>query len=105
MATDPAVRGAGAGRALLVDGLDRVAARGGDLVWCDARVTAAGFYERIGFTVVTERVRQAGHRPARGHGDRRVRPAGASPLELIPGIAPARKASTNSRWSSWVRRA
>jgi predicted GNAT family N-acyltransferase len=54
MATDPAVRGSGAGRALLVDGLARVAARGGDLVWCDARVTAAGFYEGHGFTVVTE---------------------------------------------------
>jgi predicted GNAT family N-acyltransferase len=54
MATDPAVRGSGAGRALLVDGLARVAARGGDLVWCDARVTAAGFYERQGFSVVTE---------------------------------------------------
>jgi predicted GNAT family N-acyltransferase len=54
MATDPAVRGSGAGRALLVDGLARVAARGGDLVWCDARVGAAGFYERMGFTVVTE---------------------------------------------------
>jgi predicted GNAT family N-acyltransferase len=54
MATDPAVRGTGAGRALLVDGLARVAARGGDLVWCDARVSAAGFYERMGFAVVTE---------------------------------------------------
>jgi predicted GNAT family N-acyltransferase len=54
MATDPAVRGAGAGRALLVDGLARVAARGGDLVWCNARVPAAGFYERRGFAVVTE---------------------------------------------------
>jgi predicted GNAT family N-acyltransferase len=54
MATDPAVRGAGAGRALVAEGLARVAARGGDLVWCDARVAAAGFYERMGFTVVTE---------------------------------------------------
>ncbi len=53
MATDPAVRGSGAGRALVVEGLTRVAARGGDLVWCDARVPAAGFYERMGFTVVT----------------------------------------------------
>ena len=53
MATDPAVRGTGAGRALVVEGLTRVAARGGDLVWCDARVAAAGFYERMGFTVVT----------------------------------------------------
>ena len=53
MATDPALRGAGAGRALIVEGLARVAARGGDLVWCDARVAAAGFYERMGFAVVT----------------------------------------------------
>jgi predicted GNAT family N-acyltransferase len=54
MATEPDVRGTGAGRALVVEGLARVAARGGDLVWCDARVPAVGFYERMGFTVVTE---------------------------------------------------
>jgi predicted GNAT family N-acyltransferase len=54
MATDPEVRGTGAGRALVDEGLHRVAELGGDLVWCDARVTAAGFYERMGFTVVTE---------------------------------------------------
>jgi predicted GNAT family N-acyltransferase len=54
MATDPAVRGSGAGRDLVVEGLARVAARGGDRVWCDARVPAVGFYERMGFTVVTE---------------------------------------------------
>jgi ribosomal protein S18 acetylase RimI-like enzyme len=51
MATDPAVRGSGAGRALVTAGLSRVAARGGDLVWCDARQAAAGFYERMGFAV------------------------------------------------------
>jgi predicted GNAT family N-acyltransferase len=54
MATDPAVRGSGAGTALVADGLSRLAARGGDLVWCDARASAAGFYERMGFIVVTE---------------------------------------------------
>ncbi|HEY0126469.1 MAG TPA: GNAT family N-acetyltransferase [Blastococcus sp.] len=53
MATDATVRGTGAGRALVVAGLDAVAARGGDLLWCDARVAAVGFYERMGFTVVT----------------------------------------------------
>jgi predicted GNAT family N-acyltransferase len=53
MATDPAGRGAGAGRALVTAGLARVAARGGDLVWCDARVAAAGFYARMGFRIVT----------------------------------------------------
>jgi predicted GNAT family N-acyltransferase len=54
MATDPRVRGLGVGRALVADGLVRVAARHGDLVWCDARKAAVGFYERIGFIAVTD---------------------------------------------------
>src|SRR3954468_9021669 len=54
MATDPLARGTGAGRALVAEGLARVAALGGDLVWCDARLAAVGFYERMGFVVVTE---------------------------------------------------
>ena len=54
MATDPAVRGSGAGRALVDAGLALIVDRGGDLVWCDARAAAVGFYERMGFTVVTE---------------------------------------------------
>jgi predicted GNAT family N-acyltransferase len=54
MATDPRVRGLGTGRALVAEGLIRVAQRGGDLVWCDARKAAVGFYERIGFTSVTD---------------------------------------------------
>ncbi|SNS72745.1 Predicted N-acyltransferase, GNAT family [Geodermatophilus pulveris] len=52
MATEPAVRGAGTGRVLLEACLATVAGRGGDLLWCDARTTAAGFYERFGLTVV-----------------------------------------------------
>jgi predicted GNAT family N-acyltransferase len=63
MATEVAVRGSGAGRALLLDGLERVAARGGDLVWCDARTTAAGFYAHYGFTVVTEQFDKPGIGP------------------------------------------
>jgi ribosomal protein S18 acetylase RimI-like enzyme len=54
MATDPRVRGLGVGRALVAEGLIRVSQRGGDLVWCDARQAAVGFYERIGFTAVTD---------------------------------------------------
>ena len=54
MATEPAVRGTGAGRALVVAGLARVVRLGGDLVWCDARAAASGFYARLGFRVVTE---------------------------------------------------
>ena len=54
MATDPSVRRTGTGRALVREGLARVTRLGGDLVWCNARATAAGFYERLGFRVVTE---------------------------------------------------
>jgi predicted N-acetyltransferase YhbS len=54
MATDPRVRGLGVGRALVAEGLSRVVQRGADLVWCDARAAAVGFYRRIGFRPVTE---------------------------------------------------
>jgi predicted GNAT family N-acyltransferase len=66
MATEVAVRGSGAGRAMVDDGLRRVAERGGDVVWCDARVSAAGFYERMGFTVVTEEYDKPGIGPHLG---------------------------------------
>jgi ribosomal protein S18 acetylase RimI-like enzyme len=48
------VRGRGVGRALVAEGLSRVSAMGAQLVWCDARKAAVGFYRRMGFTVVTE---------------------------------------------------
>jgi predicted GNAT family N-acyltransferase len=63
MATDAAERGTGVGRAMVAHGLARVAARGGDLVWCHARVTAAGFYERMGFTAVTSEYDKPGIGP------------------------------------------
>jgi predicted GNAT family N-acyltransferase len=75
MATDMAVRGSGAGRTMVEDGLQRVGSRGGDLVWCDARTSAAGFYERMGFTVVTEEFEKPGIGPHVGMVIE-VRPAG-----------------------------
>jgi predicted GNAT family N-acyltransferase len=75
MATDTAVRGGGAGRAMVEDGLQRVADRGGDLVWCDARTSAAGFYERMGFTMVTDEFDKPGIGPHVGMVIE-VRPAG-----------------------------
>lgn len=44
MATDPEVRGLGCGRALLEAVADHAAGRAGDVLWCNARSTAAGFY-------------------------------------------------------------
>lgn len=49
MATLPSVRGAGYGRALLQTCFDHIRAHGGRLLWCNARVVALGFYERLGF--------------------------------------------------------
>ncbi len=68
MATDEAVRGTGSGRALVTAGLAPVAARAGDLVWCTARVPAAGSYERMGSTAVTGPSDAAADRPPRRDG-------------------------------------
>jgi GNAT superfamily N-acetyltransferase len=55
MATDPAVRGSGVGRALL-DYLDQHIRSRSHVrhVWCNARVPAAGFYRRAGWRVESE---------------------------------------------------
>ncbi len=54
MATDAAVRGAGFGAALLAACIDHVAAAGGGELWCNARMSAVGFYRRAGFEVLSE---------------------------------------------------
>ena len=52
MATDPAHQGRGLGSAVVRRLLAHVAAEGASVLWCNARVSAQGFYERLGF--VTE---------------------------------------------------
>lgn len=54
MATDPAARGTGLGRRLVQAAVDHVGAHDGDLIWCNARVGAEGFYARLRFRTVTE---------------------------------------------------
>lgn len=49
MATLPDVRGRGYGAALLRLCIEYAAARGGRVAWCNARTSAAGFYEALGF--------------------------------------------------------
>ncbi len=49
MASDPAHRGEGYGEAALRHGVVEAAARGGALMWCNARTVALGFYDRFGF--------------------------------------------------------
>lgn len=48
MATDPAVRNLGVGSAVLAALIEHVALAGGGILWCNARVTARGLYERGG---------------------------------------------------------
>ena len=52
MATIPEMQGRGAGRALVTAGIGTAIADGATLMWCNARVTACGFYERLGFAPV-----------------------------------------------------
>jgi GNAT superfamily N-acetyltransferase len=52
MATEPELRGAGAGRLALDLCIAHAADRGGSVAWCNARIEAVGFYERLGWAVV-----------------------------------------------------
>jgi GNAT superfamily N-acetyltransferase len=49
MAVDPRRQGQGVGSVLLTAALERLAARGATLLWCNARMSAVAFYERGGF--------------------------------------------------------
>lgn len=54
MATLLDYRGQGIGRALLDAGLERIAKRSAKLIWCNARESAFGFYEKAGFETLGE---------------------------------------------------
>ena len=53
-ATEPDVRGAGYGAALVAACVEHAAASGGGELWCNARMGAVGFYRRLGFDVVSD---------------------------------------------------
>jgi predicted GNAT family N-acyltransferase len=55
MAIEPELRGAGVGRKILAALDEMMRARTPvPLLWCNARVTAIGFYQRCGWTIVSE---------------------------------------------------
>lgn len=54
MATSNDVRGTGVGGQLLQTCIDHARGRSGTLLWCNARIPAAGFYRRYGFKSVGE---------------------------------------------------
>lgn len=51
MATSPQVRRRGYGAALVLAGCAYVAGKGGAWLWCDARLSAVGFYQKLGFEI------------------------------------------------------
>lgn len=63
MATHRERRGCGIGSALLRAGLAAAADAGVALVWCNARTSAVGFYERFGFVVSSAEFLTAGGIP------------------------------------------
>lgn len=54
MASATAARGRGYGAAVLHAGEAEAAARGAELMWCNGRTEARGFYERHGYQTVGE---------------------------------------------------
>ena len=52
MVTEPAYRGQGLGRDLLEEAVARLRAAAFDVLWANARDSALGFYEHLGFEVV-----------------------------------------------------
>ncbi|MFZ4784934.1 MAG: GNAT family N-acetyltransferase [Flavobacteriales bacterium] len=55
MATDPAYRGQHAGKVLVEKAFDILREKGVDVLWCDAREVAVGFYESLGFVKLPEK--------------------------------------------------
>lgn len=54
MATSPSVRGKQVGRKIIEASIEKLKKMNIDLLWCDARLEATGFYERLGFKMKGE---------------------------------------------------
>ena len=65
MATDPAIRGSGWGRRLLLACLAHAATHGGTVMWCNARTEALPFYEQLEFQLFGDEYTPPGLGPHR----------------------------------------
>ncbi|MFT4678441.1 MAG: putative GNAT family N-acyltransferase [Litorivivens sp.] len=54
MASDPDFSGKGAGREVVLFSINLLREQGNDVLWCDAREVALGFYEKLGFKVLSD---------------------------------------------------
>lgn len=52
MATHPSTRGTGLGKQIIEKAIEKLNKNKIELLWCDARLHACGFYERLDFKVV-----------------------------------------------------
>ncbi|MCO4294524.1 GNAT family N-acetyltransferase [Solitalea sp. MAHUQ-68] len=52
MATSLSYRGKNAGSTLVKFAMDYLKQKDVNLLWCNARVTAVGFYQKLGFTII-----------------------------------------------------
>jgi GNAT superfamily N-acetyltransferase len=63
MASHPRVQGRGAGRAVLGKCFEHIRAHNAEYLWCNARLNAVGFYERMGFEAVGDQFDMPGIGP------------------------------------------
>ena len=54
MATSPSVRGKQVGRQIIEVSIEKLKNMGVELLWCDARLEATGFYEKLGLQMKGE---------------------------------------------------
>ncbi|MDZ4822915.1 MAG: GNAT family N-acetyltransferase [Flavobacteriales bacterium] len=54
MATDPEYRGRDCGKLLVEKAIEILREKKIDVLWCDARMGAVGFYKRLGFSMIDE---------------------------------------------------
>lgn len=54
MAVEPTLQGKGLGGRLVQAGLEHIREQAGKRLWCNARVSAQGFYTKLGFTIQGE---------------------------------------------------
>ncbi len=54
VATSPEARGTGLGSALMAAAKDFARKKGAQILWCNARVSAAEFYRKLGYEIVSD---------------------------------------------------
>ncbi|MEM5474960.1 GNAT family N-acetyltransferase [Pacificibacter sp. AS14] len=67
MAVEPKLHGQGIARRLIFAARTELKTKGATLIWCDARLSAAGFYQKCGFKIDTEVFQKSGMDYVKAH--------------------------------------